>query len=159
MNNLAIKRMTVPEFLAWAETQENPRFELIDGQPVAMAPERSEHVQAKLWAATALGAAIQSAGVACQAFVDGLAVAQLKSRSRATWLTEALVRIAGLRGLMAGASVIGGLVERYWDGVFPMPDEHGMETRVAAVAGLSGQGADGTSCITASKRTGPSRSL
>jgi Uma2 family endonuclease len=75
MNNLAIKRMTVPEFLAWAETQENPRFELIDGQPVAMAPERSEHVQAKLWAATALGAAIQSAGVACQAFVDGLAVA------------------------------------------------------------------------------------
>jgi Uma2 family endonuclease len=75
MNNLAIKRMTVPEFLAWAETQENPRFELIDGQPIAMAPERSEHVQAKLWAATALGAAIQRAGVACQAFVDGLAVA------------------------------------------------------------------------------------
>src|SRR5271169_3795091 len=74
MNNLAIKRMTVPEFLVWAETQENPRFELIDGQPVVMAPERSEHVQAKLWAATALGAAIQRAGVACQAFVGGLAV-------------------------------------------------------------------------------------
>jgi Uma2 family endonuclease len=75
MNNLAIKRMTVPEFLAWAETQENPRFELIDGRPIAMAPERSEHVQAKMWAATALGAAIRRAGVTCQAFVDGLAVA------------------------------------------------------------------------------------
>src|SRR5271169_6271431 len=64
MNNLAIKRMTVPEFLAWAETQEHPRYELIDGQPVAMAPERSEHVEARLWAANALGAAIQHARVA-----------------------------------------------------------------------------------------------
>jgi Uma2 family endonuclease len=74
MNNLAIKRMTVPEFLAWAETQENPRHELIDGQPVAMAPERSEHVRAKRYAANALEAAIRSAGVACEAFVEGLAV-------------------------------------------------------------------------------------
>ena len=80
--------------------------------------------------------------------VATLAITALKANSKdlevATWLTEALVRIAGLPGLMAGASVIGGLVERYWDGIFPMPDEHGMETRVAAVAGLSGQGADGT---------------
>ena len=80
--------------------------------------------------------------------VATLAITALKANSKdlevATWLTEALVRIAGLRGLMAGAAVISGLVERSWDGVFPMPDEHGMETRVAAVAGLSGQGADGT---------------
>jgi type VI secretion system protein ImpA len=45
---------------------------------------------------------------------------------------------------MAGASVIGGLVERHWDGLFPMPEEGDLEIRVAAVAGLSGQGADGT---------------
>jgi type VI secretion system protein ImpA len=80
--------------------------------------------------------------------VATLATGALKSNSKdlevATWLTEALVRIAGLPGLMAGASVIAGLVEHHWDGLFPMPDESGMETRVAAVAGLSGQGADGT---------------
>ena len=80
--------------------------------------------------------------------VAALAIGALKLNSKdlevATWLTEALVRVAGLRGLMAGASVIGGLADRYWDGLFPMPDEHGMETRVAAVAGLSGQGSDGT---------------
>jgi type VI secretion system protein ImpA len=80
--------------------------------------------------------------------VATLAIDALKASSKdleiATWLTEALVRIAGLPGLMAGASVIAGLAEQYWDGLFPMPDEHGMETRVAAVAGLSGQGADGT---------------
>jgi type VI secretion system protein ImpA len=77
-----------------------------------------------------------------------MAIGALKSTSKdleiATWLTEALVRIAGLRGLMAGASVIGGLVERHWDGLFPMPEEGDLETRVAAVAGLSGQGTDGT---------------
>ena len=58
--------------------------------------------------------------------VATMAVGALKSTSKdlevATWLTEALVRIAGLRGLMAGASVIGGLVERHWDGLFPMPE-------------------------------------
>jgi type VI secretion system protein ImpA len=77
-----------------------------------------------------------------------LAIGALKETSKdlevATWLTEAMVRISGLPGLTAGAAVIGGLVERYWDTVFPMPDEDGMETRVAAVAGLSGQGYDGT---------------
>ena len=76
------------------------------------------------------------------------AITALKSNSKdleiATWLTEALVRIAGLRGLTAGASIIAGLVERHWDWLFPMPDEGGMESRLAAVAGLSGQGADGT---------------
>lgn len=80
--------------------------------------------------------------------VATLAIDALKSTSKdlevATWLTEALVRLAGLQGLMAGASVIGGLVERHWDGLFPMPEESDMEARVMAVAGLSGQGADGT---------------
>ncbi|MBI2767970.1 MAG: type VI secretion system protein TssA [Chloroflexi bacterium] len=80
--------------------------------------------------------------------VATMAIGALKSSSKdlevATWLTEALVRIAGLRGLMAGAAVIGGLVERHWDGLYPMPEEGDMEGRVAAVAGLSGQGADGT---------------
>jgi len=80
--------------------------------------------------------------------VATLAALALKESTKdlevATWLTEALVRTAGLEGLQAGASVIGGLVERYWDGVFPLPEEGDMEMRVAAVAGLSGQGADGT---------------
>jgi type VI secretion system protein ImpA len=80
--------------------------------------------------------------------VATLAIDALKSSSKdleiATWLTEALVRMAGLRGLTAGASVIAGLVGQHWDGLFPMPDDTGMEARVAAIAGLSGQGADGT---------------
>src|SRR5712671_2368434 len=75
MNVPAIKRMTVPQFLAWAETQGGGRYELVRGEIVAMAPERWEHVHAKRLAANAFEAAIRRAGVACQALVDGLAVA------------------------------------------------------------------------------------
>jgi len=76
------------------------------------------------------------------------AIEALKSNSKdleiATWLIEALIRVGGLRGLASGALVISGLVERHWEGLFPLPDEQGIETRVAALAGLSGRGADGT---------------
>jgi Uma2 family endonuclease len=74
MDAPAIKRMTVSEFLAWAETQESGRYELVRGRIAAMAPERSEHVQTKRRAANVLEAAIARAGLACEAFVDGLAV-------------------------------------------------------------------------------------
>jgi len=69
---------------------------------------------------------------------------QAKDLEVAAWLTEALLRSDGLSGLAFGAQVIGGLAERYWDQLFPMPDEDGMETRVAPVTGLNGEGGDGT---------------
>lgn len=62
----------------------------------------------------------------------------------AAWLTEAMVRSHGLAGLAAGAQVLGGLAERYWDGVFPLPDEDGMETRVSPVTGLNGRDGNGS---------------
>jgi Uma2 family endonuclease len=74
MNSLAVKRMSVAEFLVWADAQDKGRFELIDGHPVAMAPERAAHVAAKLRAANTLAAAVQRAGVRCEAFVEGLSV-------------------------------------------------------------------------------------
>jgi type VI secretion system protein ImpA len=80
--------------------------------------------------------------------VASLAGAALKETAKdleiATWLTEALVRTAGLAGLTAGATIIAGLSQRYWDELFPTPEDSDLEMRVAAVAGLSGQGADGT---------------
>ncbi len=69
---------------------------------------------------------------------------QAKDLEVAAWLTESLVRTDGLAGLAFGARLLGGLAERYWDTVFPMPDEDGMETRVAPVTGLNGEGGDGT---------------
>jgi len=69
------KRLSVPEFLVWAQGQEQGHFELVGGEIVAMAPERAEHVKAKAHIWRALAAAIDRAAAPCEAFVDGLAVA------------------------------------------------------------------------------------
>ncbi len=69
---------------------------------------------------------------------------QAKDLEAAAWLTEALVRSDGLKGLSFGAGLIAQLAERYWDQLFPLPDEDGIETRVAPVTGLNGEGGDGT---------------
>lgn len=80
--------------------------------------------------------------------VHDLAMTALTGRSKdleiAAWLTESLLRSDGLRGLAAGAALMAGLAEGFWDGLHPLPDEDGMATRVAPVAGLNGQGGDGT---------------
>ena len=62
----------------------------------------------------------------------------------AAWLTEALVREEGLSGLAEVARLIETLARRFWDELYPLPDEDGMETRVAPMAGLNGVGGDGT---------------
>ncbi len=70
---------------------------------------------------------------------------QTKDLEIAAWLTEALVRLDGMPGLAAGSSVIAGLAAQLWDsGLHPQPDEDGIETQVAPVTGLNGQGNDGT---------------
>jgi Uma2 family endonuclease len=88
MNTVAIKRMSAAEFLLWAEAKDKGHFELIDGQPVAKAPQPAEHVEAKLNAANALTAAIGRAGIPCKAYDEGLAVVVDGSTS---YLPDALV--------------------------------------------------------------------
>jgi type VI secretion system protein ImpA len=62
----------------------------------------------------------------------------------AAWVTEAYVRSHGLVGLYAGASLIKGLSEQYWDAIFPLPDDYGVETRVAPITGLNGRDGGGS---------------
>jgi type VI secretion system protein ImpA len=62
----------------------------------------------------------------------------------AAWVTEAYVRSHGLAGLYAGASLIKGLSEQFWDGIFPLPDDYGVETRVAPITGLNGRDGGGS---------------
>jgi type VI secretion system protein ImpA len=61
----------------------------------------------------------------------------------ACWLTEALLRRHQLTGLRDGLKLLGGLVERYWEGAFPLPDEDGLETRLIPIVGLTGGEAEG----------------
>lgn len=62
----------------------------------------------------------------------------------AAWLVEALLRTDGFAGLRDGLKVLTGIVRDHWDGCFPELDEDGIESKVSAVAGLSGSGAVGT---------------
>lgn len=62
----------------------------------------------------------------------------------AAFLIEALVRRHGFAGLRDGFRLALGLVEGYWDQLYPLPDEDGLETRVAPLTGLNGDDAEGT---------------
>ncbi len=80
--------MTVDEFLPWAVTQERGRYELHDGEVIAMSPERAGHWKAKLNAVIALRQAIISAGLKCHAVPDGAAV---RISQRSAFEPDALV--------------------------------------------------------------------
>ncbi len=54
-------------------------------------------------------------------------------------LIESLVRLYGFAGLRDGFRLALELVERYWDGLFPLPDQHDEVPRVWPLAGLIGQ--------------------
>jgi type VI secretion system protein ImpA len=74
---------------------------------------------------------------------DKLLSEQAKDLEVAAWYTEALLRSHGFAGLAAGFRLMHGLVEQFWDGLYPLPDEDGMLTKVAPVTGLNGEGGDG----------------
>jgi type VI secretion system protein ImpA len=62
----------------------------------------------------------------------------------AAYLIEALCRTHGFAGLRDGFKLTRALVEQYWDGIYPTPDEEGVATRVAPLTGLNGEDAEGT---------------
>ena len=57
---------------------------------------------------------------------------------------ESLVRTHGLSGLIAGCKLVTGLVEGFWDNLYPLPDEDGIMGQLASIAGLNGLDRDGT---------------
>ncbi len=69
-----LRRMTVPEFLAWASAQPRGRYELVRGEVVAMAPERALHNLMKAAAFQALRDAVKRARLPCTVFTDGMTV-------------------------------------------------------------------------------------
>ncbi|WP_160151652.1 type VI secretion system protein TssA [Microbulbifer sp. ALW1] len=72
----------------------------------------------------------------------------LKEKSKdlevASWYAESLIRLHGFPGLRDGIDLIDRLIDGYWDNLYPEPDEDGIETKVAPLTGLNGDGADGT---------------
>jgi len=66
-------KMTVDEYLAWAEAQPG-RYELYAGVVYAMAPERAGHAKVKFAVQAALLAGIRRAGLPCHMLPDGMTV-------------------------------------------------------------------------------------
>jgi Uma2 family endonuclease len=73
MSTPAQRKMTVDEFLVWAEGQEG-RWELYRGVPYLMAPERARHGEVKFAVQTALLQGIRKASLTCHMRPDGATV-------------------------------------------------------------------------------------
>lgn len=72
-----------------------------------------------------------------------LLTSESKDLEVACWYAEAMVRVYGFAGLRDAFKLIEGLIDNFWDNLFEMPDEFGMETRVSCLAGLNGEGSEG----------------
>jgi len=62
----------------------------------------------------------------------------------AAWMAESMMRLDGFAGLRDGFRLIRELSEKYWDDIYPRPDEDGVATTIAAVTSLNGEEGDGT---------------
>jgi Uma2 family endonuclease len=67
-------RMKVDEFLVWSARQSDHRYELADGEIVAMTRDSVLHNQTKFAAALALHDAVRGAGLPCVILIDGVGV-------------------------------------------------------------------------------------
>ncbi|GLS26055.1 type VI secretion system protein TssA [Marinibactrum halimedae] len=75
---------------------------------------------------------------------DGILKSNSKDLEICAWYAEALVRFEGAEGLRDCFKVISQLIENYWEDLYPLPDEDGIETKVAPLTGLNGDGGEGT---------------
>ncbi len=73
MSDMPKLKMTVDEFLVWAEDQPG-RHELVNGRVYAMSPERLRHIRTKASAYNALAEAIRKTKLPCEVFPDGATV-------------------------------------------------------------------------------------
>jgi Uma2 family endonuclease len=73
MSALPKQKMTVDEYLAWAEGQPG-RFELYAGTVYAMTPERAVHADVKFAVQSALRNAIRAKRLPCHMLPDGMTV-------------------------------------------------------------------------------------
>ena len=73
MSDAAQKDMNVDAFLLWAEGRDG-RWELRDGRPTLMSPERAAHALTKYAAQKAIEAGLMRSGLPCRVFPDGMTV-------------------------------------------------------------------------------------
>ncbi len=58
---------------------------------------------------------------------------ETKDLQLAAWLTEALMRSQGFAGLLTGVEITRGLLEHFWDTVYPLPEDGDLELRLGVL--------------------------
>jgi Uma2 family endonuclease len=74
MNVVLPQKISIEQFLVWAEQQSEGRYELVGGKVVMMAPERVGHVRAKGRVYAALTRAMGAAKIVGEVFTDGVGI-------------------------------------------------------------------------------------
>lgn len=69
---------------------------------------------------------------------------QAKDLEVAAWFTEAALKLNGYTGLRDAFALTEALVSEFFDNIYPLPDEDGIETRVYPLIGLNGEDGNGT---------------
>jgi type VI secretion system protein ImpA len=119
-------------------------YEVKDAREAARAAERAGAGSA--WGDEG-GSQSSAAGKPDWQLVVRLSTAALRDKTKdlwiAAWLLEALVRQHGFAGLRDGFRLVRELCERYFESIHPRPDDEGVTTTVAQLAGLNGEGAEG----------------
>jgi Uma2 family endonuclease len=87
MNVIPQTRMTVDEFLGWAQTQPG-KYELHNGRTFMMSPEGAGHAKLKFAVQSALAEGIRARGLPCHMLPDGMTV---RTDPRTTYEPDALV--------------------------------------------------------------------
>ncbi|MDB5747851.1 MAG: type secretion protein [Massilia sp.] len=113
------------------------------GEDLAFSPELDAIAQARkaddpsleqgAWVTTLKEADWKFVGKRCALLVE----TRSKDLQLAVWLAEASAKTAGLRGLGDALLVVAALCERYWDGLYPLPDEGGFEQRIGNLAWIA----------------------
>ncbi len=113
------------------------------GEDLAFSPELDAIAQARKADDPSLeqGAWVTTLKEADWKFVAKRCAALIETRSKdlqlAVWLAEANAKTTGLRGLGEALELIGALCERYWDGLYPLPDEDGFERRIGNLSWIA----------------------
>lgn len=83
-----------------------------------------------------------NAGITEWRTVKPAALSALRDKTKdleiCSYLIEALLRLDGAAGLRDGFRLARELIERYWDRLYPEPEDGDLHTRVAILAGLNG---------------------
>lgn len=64
---------------------------------------------------------------------------ETKDLQLAVWLTEALMRRQAFGGLLTGVAITRGLLDRFWDSVYPLPEDDDFELRAGPLEWLGGK--------------------